>query len=210
MIIEPITFLNQTMATPTYYQGLRKMAKDYDIPFIVDETRTCMGKTGKMWAHEHWYLDDAPDIVTFGTSAHASGFFTTPDFRPLEPHKLTTVSNGSMEQIVSMKHVIKQIKRKNLLEKVTDCGTFIRVELDRINKKKRIYTNLRGYGTFLAFDCANFEQTMHLDQHFLNYGILTAMIGPTTIGIRPSLILEPMHAAYFRDAFEAYNPDYEF
>ena len=34
-----------------------------------------------MWAHEHWYLNDSPDIVTFGGKAGISGFFTTIDYK---------------------------------------------------------------------------------------------------------------------------------
>jgi 4-aminobutyrate aminotransferase/(S)-3-amino-2-methylpropionate transaminase len=47
---------------------------------VVDETATGMGATGKMWAHEHWYLKEAADIVTFGGKAGISGFFSTNDF----------------------------------------------------------------------------------------------------------------------------------
>jgi len=44
------------MATPRFFKKLRVLAKDNGIPFIVDETKTGMGATGKKWAHEHWYL----------------------------------------------------------------------------------------------------------------------------------------------------------
>jgi len=120
MIIEPITFLKNTVATPNFYRSLRKIAKERGIPFIVDETRTGIGKTGKMWAYEHWYLEDQPDIVTFGGSAHASGVFTSADFRPLEPHKLTNISNGSMDKLLALGVIGKYIQKKNLLNKVDD------------------------------------------------------------------------------------------
>lgn len=44
---------------------------------MVDETATGMGSTGKLWAHEHWYLKDVPDIVTFGGKSGISGFFSS-------------------------------------------------------------------------------------------------------------------------------------
>lgn len=207
MIIEPITFLKQSVATPTYYQKLRAIASEHGIPFIVDETRTGVGKTAKMWAHEHWYLDEAPDIVTFGGSAHASGVFTRPEFRPLELHKLTTVGNGSMEKIVAFKSIIDHIKRKRLLEKTQDTGDFIKTELDRVNKKQRVFTNLRGHGTFLGFDVEDFHRAQHLQKYLLRNGIMVAMVGPQTLGLRPSLLLEPLHAAHLRDAIQNYHPE---
>jgi 4-aminobutyrate aminotransferase / (S)-3-amino-2-methylpropionate transaminase len=44
------------MATPYFYRQLRKISKENNIPFIVDETKTGLGSTGKMWALEHWNL----------------------------------------------------------------------------------------------------------------------------------------------------------
>ena len=62
------------MATPYFYREIRKICKAEGIPFIVDETRTGIGASGKNWAHEYWYLhdDQKPDYVTFG-GARASG-----------------------------------------------------------------------------------------------------------------------------------------
>jgi 4-aminobutyrate aminotransferase / (S)-3-amino-2-methylpropionate transaminase len=69
------------MATPYFYRSLRKIAKESNIPFIVDETRTGVGSTGKMWGHEHWNLADPADIVSFGGKAGISGFYSTLDYQ---------------------------------------------------------------------------------------------------------------------------------
>ena len=79
IIIEPISAFENRQATPVFYKQLRALAQAEGIPFIVDETRVGMGISGKMWAHEHWYLSDrdggAPDIVTFGGRAGISGVY---------------------------------------------------------------------------------------------------------------------------------------
>jgi len=36
------------------------------LTFIVNEGLSSLGVTGKMWGHENWYLEESPDIVTFG------------------------------------------------------------------------------------------------------------------------------------------------
>lgn len=46
------------MATPNFFKGLRALAKDEGVPFIVDETKTGMSSTGKNWGHQWWYLGD--------------------------------------------------------------------------------------------------------------------------------------------------------
>ena len=69
MIIEPVTAFENHMATPYFYKRLRQLASDNGIPFVVDETKTGVGSTGKMWGHEHWNLATPADIVTFGGKA---------------------------------------------------------------------------------------------------------------------------------------------
>lgn len=58
IIVEPISSIRNQLATPRFFRQLRKLAKNHGIPFIVDETKTGVGATGKKWAHEHWYLHD--------------------------------------------------------------------------------------------------------------------------------------------------------
>jgi acetylornithine/N-succinyldiaminopimelate aminotransferase len=43
-------------------QGLRKLADEHKLLFIVDEVQTGMGRTGKMFAYQH--SDVVPDIMT--------------------------------------------------------------------------------------------------------------------------------------------------
>ena len=86
IIIEPISAFENKSAAPTYYKQLRLLAKQEGIPFIVDETRVGFGISGKMWAHEHWYLSTErdggpPDIVTFGGRAGMSGFYSSRAFK---------------------------------------------------------------------------------------------------------------------------------
>lgn len=209
IIVEPITFLGNNAGTPYFYRGLRKIASQRAIPFIVDETRTGLGKTGKLWAHEHWYLNEGPDFVTFGSSAQASGVFTRPEYRPTEPHKLNSISNGNVQKIVAFKAIADFIKRKNLLEKVDDTGAFIKAELERVNKRKQVFKNLRGYGTFLAWDMPDFERAGHIHRYLIRNGIFTSILGPGVVGIRPSLTLLPKQAAHLRDIIDGYNPNLE-
>jgi adenosylmethionine-8-amino-7-oxononanoate aminotransferase len=50
-----------------YYQRIAEICKKYDILFIADEVMTGMGRTGKMFAIEHW--DVTPYIICVGKQA---------------------------------------------------------------------------------------------------------------------------------------------
>lgn len=95
MIIEPVSSYGNHAAAPSFYKSLRRLASEEGIPFIVNETKTGTGQTGKMWGHEHWYLRDrdggVPDIVTFGGKAGISGYYSTLDFRQVSPHAVDMV-----------------------------------------------------------------------------------------------------------------------
>lgn len=69
------------MATPYFYRGLRKIASDNEIAFIVDEAQTGLGTTGKLWGHNHWNLKEKPDIVTFGGKVGFSGFYSNESYK---------------------------------------------------------------------------------------------------------------------------------
>ncbi|MBU0528236.1 aminotransferase class III-fold pyridoxal phosphate-dependent enzyme [bacterium] len=47
-----------------YIQGVRKLCDEYEILLIMDEVQTGLGRTGKLWAFEHF--DIIPDIVVLG------------------------------------------------------------------------------------------------------------------------------------------------
>ena len=115
-----------------------------------------------------------------------------------------------MEKIVAFKAIASYIKKKSLLEKVEDTGSFIKAELDRVNKKRNLFSNLRGQGTYLGFDVEDSEAALHLQTHLIRSGILVSIVGPHTIGLRPSLLLLPMHAGHLRDAMIDYNPQFHF
>jgi len=104
IIVEPISSIGMNNATPAFYKGLRRLAKDEGIPFIVDETKTGFGQTGKMWAHEHWWLQDrdggSPDLVTFGGKAGISGFYSTYDLR-YNQHCASYEQNLDLTQLLS-------------------------------------------------------------------------------------------------------------
>src|SRR5579859_518940 len=47
---------------PDFYPALRALCDKYDIPLVMDEVQCGMGRTGKMYAIEHW--DVVPDVIS--------------------------------------------------------------------------------------------------------------------------------------------------
>ncbi|HUS16732.1 MAG TPA: aminotransferase class III-fold pyridoxal phosphate-dependent enzyme [Chloroflexia bacterium] len=63
VVIEPIqSIAGVRMAPPRYYQELRQICDAAGALLIFDEAQTAFGRTGKMWAGEHWEV--IPDVIT--------------------------------------------------------------------------------------------------------------------------------------------------
>jgi adenosylmethionine-8-amino-7-oxononanoate aminotransferase len=56
---------------PAYYEEIRRICDEYDVLFVADEVMTGFGRTGPMFAMEHY--DVTPDMLTLGKGL-SSGF----------------------------------------------------------------------------------------------------------------------------------------
>jgi len=64
IVLETVTGSNGIIIPPDgYLQGVRKICDEFGIMLICDEVMAGFGRTGKMFAFEHWGVK--PDIVTF-------------------------------------------------------------------------------------------------------------------------------------------------
>lgn len=134
---------------------LRKVAQHHDIPFIVDETKTGMGASGKNWAHEHWFLnsDLTPDFVTFGGKSGLAGFFSTVNYRLIDSEAASFHQQVDMVKLLHYGQIWNIIAKQNLLHLQSDTSSFLKIELERVGRETGLVRDVRGYGTHLAFDC---------------------------------------------------------
>jgi len=210
MIIEPITAFENRQAAPTFYKKLRAMTKELGVPLIVDETRTGLGSTGKMWGHEHWYLNEdrdggAPDLVTFGGRTGISGFYASRDFKVKSCFFETSVN---MVDVLAFGATWKAINDNNLLKMVDCTGSFLKIELGNLARDKGFIRNVRGNGTYLGFDVDE-NKTDNVQKWLLKRGILVGRSGDNTLCVRPPLVMLPLEAAHLRNELEHYHPNHD-
>ena len=72
----------------TSFQGLQKLCAKNDATFLIDEVQTGGGPTGKMWAHEHFDLPEAPDMVTFSKKMLTGGIYHKKNLRPKQAYRI--------------------------------------------------------------------------------------------------------------------------
>jgi ornithine--oxo-acid transaminase len=65
-LVEPIQGKGVNLPDPGYLEGAQELCRRYGTLFALDEIQTGFGRTGRMFALEHWGLE--PDIVTVSKS----------------------------------------------------------------------------------------------------------------------------------------------
>jgi len=65
VLVEPVpATLGMPIPDGGYLPAVERICRDRGAKFVVDEVQTGLGRTGSMWAYEHWDLE--PDVVVTG------------------------------------------------------------------------------------------------------------------------------------------------
>ncbi|GAB6033124.1 hypothetical protein CHUAL_012734 [Chamberlinius hualienensis] len=204
LIVEPIPSEGGDLhASIEFFRNLRSIVAEKGAAFICDEVQTGCGVTGKMWAHEHWELTNPPEIVTYGKKMLSGGFFSKAELRPNMPFRIANTWMGDPLRVRLLCKQLKVMKRDNLIENAKEVGEFLIKGLNELqNRYPNYMQNLRGIGTFIAFDCATVDiRNVFLEKLRYN-GIYIGACGYMTVRFRPALVFQTKHAEIVLDRFE--------
>ncbi|KAK5173022.1 4-aminobutyrate transaminase [Saxophila tyrrhenica] len=204
VIIEPIQSEGgDNHASPAFFQGLREVTRKNNVLLIVDEVQTGVGATGKFWAHEHWGLQDPPDMVTFSKKAQTAGYyFGNPELRPNKPYRQFNTWMGDPARALLFRAIIQEIERLHLVENTAHTGDYLFNGLQELSKKyPKEVQNLRGkgQGTFIAWDSPRRDEVLKKAK---GVGINIGGSGEKAVRLRPMLIFQKKHADILMDGLE--------
>ncbi|KAJ1980610.1 hypothetical protein H4R34_002392 [Dimargaris verticillata] len=207
VVVEPIQSEGgDNHASPHFFRELRRLTRDRDVLLIVDEVQTGVGATGTFWAHEKWGLDadNAPDVVTFSKKFQAAGFYHTRKLRPEQAYRNFNTWLGDPVRALHAKAIVDTVKRDNLLQLVNDVGGALMTQLEALQAQyPQAMSNLRGQGTFIAFDLPSTDQRNQFLTNMRSLGVNMAGCGDHTVRLRPMLVLQPKHVGIIADRLEA-------
>jgi 4-aminobutyrate aminotransferase/(S)-3-amino-2-methylpropionate transaminase len=156
VIVEPIQGEGGFITPPPeYFPKMKQICEDNGILFIADEIQTGMGRTGKMFAMEHWGVD--ADITTVAKSlaagmplsavvgrkdlmdsVHASGIGGTYGANPLACRAALAV--------------LEIFETEDLLTKGQVLGDKLRQRFDQFQAQFEVVGDVRGIGPMLALE----------------------------------------------------------
>ena len=165
-IAEPVLGAAGNVSPPAeYFPIVRKICTDYDVLLIGDEVQTGFGRTGKMWAQEHWGIKwDMMTIakaidgcyLPFGATMISDGIYEGLKGSMLW-HGFT--QHGNPICAAAAKAALKLIIRDKLVENAEIVGNYT---LERLNGEFKVLPNvsdISGKGLMLGIELVRDKAT---------------------------------------------------
>ncbi len=140
---------------PEYFAKLQAICSKYGIVLVIDEVQTAMGRTGKLFAIEHWGI--APDVVTTAKSL-AGGLPLSAVTGRAElmdgPHVggLGGTFGGNPVACRAALAVLEVLVEDGLLARAEQLGAELRRRLDNLQRRFELIGDVRGKGPMLAME----------------------------------------------------------
>lgn len=140
---------------PDFFAKIVEICKEHGILFIADEIQSGMGRTGKMFAIEHWNV--VPDIIVLAKSL-AAGLPLSAIIGRKEvmdsPHigGLGGTYGGNPVACRAAIAVLDIFKEENLLSKAKILGQKMNKQVKIWQNKFEIVGDIHGIGSMLAFE----------------------------------------------------------
>lgn len=140
---------------PDYFRIVKKILDDHEILFIADEVQTGFGRTGKMFASEHYNV--IPDFMTMAKGI-AAGFplsacITRADIGvSFEPGDHFSSFGGNPVSSAAALANIKFLQDEKLSEKANEDGEYLLQRLNELKEKYPLIGDIRGKGLMIGIE----------------------------------------------------------
>ena len=192
VIIEPIQGETGIIVPPDdFLQKIRKICDQNNLVLIFDEIQTGLGRTGKMWASEHW--STIPDIMCLakGIGGGLPMGLTLCKPEILDAMKLGEHSSTFAGNPLSCSAgiaTIDSIVEENLVGNAVKVGNIFKNGLLELKENHRIIRDVRGLGLMLALEL-RFDIKDILFEG-IKEGLLMLYSGRNIIRLLPPLVID--------------------
>jgi acetylornithine/N-succinyldiaminopimelate aminotransferase len=174
-------------ATPAFLAGLREITEKRGILLILDEVQAGMGRTGKLFAHQHFGVQ--PDILTLGkgigSGVPLAALVAREEVCCFEPGDQGGTYNGNPLDTSAGCAVMDAITQPGFLDEVTSKGAHLRSRLQTISDKYGM-GEVRGLGLLLALDLQR-EIGAQVVKESFDRGLLLNSSRPNSLRFMPAL-----------------------
>ena len=195
IIVEPVQGEGGVIVPPEgFFQSLRELCDKTGILLIMDEVQTGMGRTGKMFACEHWKI--TPDIMCLGKSIAGGLPMGVTIAREeiassLEVGEHTSTFGGNPVVCAAASATIELILKEKLPERAANLGRYFLDKLRELQFKHRVIREVRGLGLMIGVELR--VQILNIILGAIQKGVLILDAGKNVLRFLPPLIVTEKH-----------------
>lgn len=200
IIIEPVQ--GEGGLTPMaedFARGLRALCDEHNIALIFDEVQAGMGRTGKLFAYEHFGVE--PDVVCLakglGGGFPVGATLAKKAFSAFEHGTHGTTYGGNPLATAVAHAVVSELIKPGFLDHARQVSAYLVDGLKEIQRASNKITGIHGKGMMIGVDTT--VDIKNLMSALQKNGLLTTKAGKATLRLTPPLILEEEQA---RDALD--------
>lgn len=185
-------------APRNFLEGLRRICDQHGILLIVDEVQSGMGRTGKMFASDHYDLK--PDIVCIakgiGSGLPIGACVARADLMNWKPGAHASTFGGNPVCIAAALKTIELLEG-GLVRNSAEVGDYLKSELEKLKKKYDCIGDVRGMGLMIGVEFVE-DRTSNkpapalrdrIEAACFERGLIILGAGTNTIRWSPPLIL---------------------
>ncbi|KAF1048456.1 MAG: 4-aminobutyrate aminotransferase PuuE [Herbaspirillum frisingense] len=188
IILEPVQGEGGFYAAPAeFMRGLRALCDEHGILLIADEVQTGFGRTGKLFAMEHY--DVVPDLITMAKSLAGGMPLSAVNGRAEvmdapAPGGLGGTYAGNPLAVASALAVLEVMAEENLVARGARLGDKLKAQLGELRSAVPQIGEVRGLGAMVAVEFTqpgtskpDAEYAKKVQQHALKNGLLLLTCG---------------------------------
>ena len=212
IIVEPIQGEGGYIVPPaSFLQTLRAIADRHGILIIADEVQAGMGRTGRMYASEHFGL--VPDIVAtakgIASGMPLSATVARAELMNWKPGAHASTFGGNPVAIAAALATIRLLEER-LVANAERMGNYLLEGLQELARRHEMIGDVRGRGLMIGMELVRNRESREpavaerdrFEQECYRRGLLVIGCGVSAIRLSPALVIEKDHCDHALQTFD--------
>jgi len=191
VILEPIQGESGIIVAPDgFLQDVRKLCNEKGIILIFDEIQAGLGRTGRLWACDHW--NTAPDILCLakgiaGGVPMGATLVRADILAAMSKGEHSSTFGGNPLSCAAGIATLQALTQDGLIENSEKMGKLFKEGLEKLKEKHTMIREIRGKGLMIGVEM-KFE-VKDILMNLMREGVLMLYSGRNILRILPPLVI---------------------